>query len=711
MFENAKWITAPSARQGMNGNENGSYLLVKRFSIPTNFEKAVLNISMLGYGEVTLGGKKITDEVLSTPFTKFDSTVLYNIYDVTDIIEKNTSIGVFLGNGLYNDNAVTWDFEKATWRHYPKMIAQLDITLENGSVMSIVSDATWNTHEGPCIYNHSREGETYDARLEIKNWDNPTELPDSDGWEKSVICIGPGGNLSPVKMPPARVIRTIEPVSEKDGLYDFGEGVSGWVRITAKGDAGTAIKCEYFDTVFDDGSPDPRMNVFLERTGSEHINYDEYIMKGEGTETYAPRFCYHGFRYVKVSGAPDGCKVVAEVVHTDLKTIGSFECSDEMLNRIHEASVRSTLTNYLSVPTDCPHREQNGWTGDAFLSCQQALLNFDMTSSYEKWMGDFQDVQRPNGQIPGIVPTSKWGYNWGCCPGWDGAMICIPWYVYQNTGNSGLIFKMWKNMKLYMDFLYTMTDNYIVKFGLGDWCPVKDKYWCRPEVTETSFYFMFANVMAKCAKIVGEDATPYEKLASKIKNSFREAFFGNEELEKSQTYLACIIYQGLCEKEDIPKYAKMLNDAVIAEDYHITCGIQGTKFIFSALSDNGYAETVYKMVTNPTYPSYAYWMLKGYNNLLESWNISSSCNHHMFSEVDHWFYRHIAGIHLDENGLLIKPCFIVDSAKATHRSISVSWDKNEVRVFAPMPAKLDMEGRIYNLRIGENIIKRNQEEK
>lgn len=705
MFENAKWITAPEATGGFYGAENGSFLLTKQINVPTKFVKAVLNISMLGYGEVTVNGKRITDEVLSTPFTKFDSTVLYNVYDVTDILDNKNMLGVFIGNGLYNDNASTWLFDKATWRHHPKMIAQLDITLDSGAVMTIVSDTSWKGHTGPCIYNHSREGETYDARLEIKGW-NTCDCDFSE-WKNAVICASPGGILKPVKMPPARVIKTLKPVSVKDNLYDFGEGISGWVRITARGDAGTAIKCEYFDTVFEDGTPDPRMNVFLERTGSQHINYDEYIMKGEGVETYAPKFCYHGFRYVRVSGAPESFEIVAEVVHTDLKTIGSFECSDEMLNKIHDASVRSTLTNYLSVPTDCPHREQNGWTGDAFLSCQQALLNFDMTSSYEKWMGDFQDVQRPSGQLPGIIPTSAWGYNWGNGPAWDGAMFGIPWYVYQNTGNTGLIYKMWDNMKLYMDYIHSMSENYIVDYGLGDWLRPKDTFYCPTAVTGTALYYFFARVMAKCAKIVGEDASRYEVLAINVKNAFREKFFGNEELEKNQTYLACIIYQGLCEEQELPKYSKMLNDAIVSADYHTTAGILGIKYVFSALSENGYGETLYKMVTNPTYPSYAYWINKGYNTLFEDWEGECSCNHHMFSEVDHWFYRHLAGIHLDENGLVIKPLFIVDWVKAKHRSIEVSWDKNEVRVFTPIEAKLDMDGKIYDLKVGENIIKRN----
>lgn len=708
MFENAKWITAPAADVGQNGARDGSYLLTKKILMPENFVKAVLNISMLGYGEVTLNGEKISDEVLSTPFTKFDSTVLYNVYDVTNIIGRKNMLGVFLGNGLYNDVAETWNYEKATWQHLPKMIAQLDITLKSGAVMSVVSDTTWKTHEGPCVYNHSREGETYDARLEIKDWDK--DIFDSSDWENAVICRSPGGRLSPVKMPPARVVKTVEAVSVKDGVYDFGEGISGWVRITAEGERGTAVKCEYFDTVFEDGTPDPRANRFLIKTNSPHVNFDEYIMKGEGVETYAPKFCYHGFRYVRVTGAPEKFSIVAEVVHTDFETVGSFECSDEMLNKIHEATVRSIKTNYLSVPTDCPHREQNGWTGDAFISCQAALMNFDMTSSYEKWMGDFQDVQRPSGQLPGIVPTSNWGYNWGSGPAWDGAMFGIPWYVYQNTGSTELIFKMWENMKRYMEYIYSMSDGYIVGFGLSDWLYPKGAFCCPREVTDTAYYFWFAGIMAKCAVIVGEDGSEYEALAIKIKNAFRAEFFGDETLEKNQTYLACIIYQGLCDENEIPKYAAMLNDAVVAEDYHTTCGILGIKYILTALSDNGYGETLYKMVTNPTYPSYAYWMNKGFNTLLEDWECEYSCNHHMFGEVDHWFYRYIAGIRIDENGLVIKPLCIVDSAKAKHRNIEVSWDKNEVRATVPYPSKLEIDGNVYELKTGENIIKRKREE-
>lgn len=702
MFENAKWIAA-----SLTQKTDGSHYFRRKIKVPCNFKTAVLNIAMLGYGVAEINGKAVTDEVLLSPYTAYDKTVLYKRFDVTELLEYESSIlSVHLGNGMYNDNASTWDFQCAPWRHHPKLIAQLDIELPTGGVLSYVSDSSWKVAEGPCVYNHSREGETYDARLEIPGWKDDIYL-EEERFGNARICRAPGGILKLDKSPGIKVIREIKPVCVNGDIYDFGENISGWAKIRAEGEAGREIKLEYDERLDENGNFVEHINAFLKRTNSAHINYDAYIMKGEGEESYSASFCYHGFRYVKVTGAPENFEIVAEVVHTDLKTIGSFECSDEMLNKIHDASVRSMLTNYVGIPTDCPHREQNGWTGDAALSCQQALLNFDIYSAYEKWMGDIQDCQRPSGQIPGIVPTGGWGYNWGSGPAWDACLMIMPWQIYQNTGNDGILHKMWGNMKLYMDYIAHMADGYIVNFGLGDWCPPDWDDVTPAVVTDTAYYFVFAKTMAKAAEHFGEDGTEYERLADGIKSAFREKFCGKPEYEKKQTFLACVVYQGLCEDDECQSYADKLAEKVKENGYRFDCGILGIKYAFSVLSDYGYADVAYKAVINPEMPSYAYWINQGFNTLCESWNISNSCNHHMYSEVDHWFYRHLAGIRLDETGLVIKPCFVVDWVKAKHRGIEVSWDREKIEIISPIPATLEMNGKSYSLKIGENKFVRN----
>jgi alpha-L-rhamnosidase len=231
---------------------------------------------------------------------------------------------------------------------------------------------------------------------------------------------------------------------------------------------------------------------------------DIFVCDGSERQEFYPLFCYHGFRYVKIENAPENIEVYAENAHTDLERIGSFECNDEMLNSIHSATVRSVLTNYHGMPTDCPHREQNGWTGDAQLSSEAALMNFDMVSAYEKWMNDFKDMQRPNGQLPGVIPSADWGYNFGSGPAWDSALFIIPWTVYKFTGDISLIKSMWQNMLTYMDYMSRQADDYICDYGLADWCSPIDRPQHPAVVTDTAYYYHDAVLMSKMAELMGE---------------------------------------------------------------------------------------------------------------------------------------------------------------------------------------------------------------
>jgi len=697
MFEKAKWIGGQDDIKTAS-----SPLFRKTLTIGNTIKSAVLNVCGLGYGVYYINGKRVTKDVLITPFTRFDKRVLYNTYDVRELLsEGENCIGVMLGNGWYNDIAATWDYEKADWRHYPKLIFQLDIIYESNEIQSIVSNSSWKTADGPIIYNHVRCGELYDARMEIAGW-NEVDF-DDNLWRNAFVCRGAGGVFEPVIIPPIRIVKTLSVKSKIGNVYDFGQNISGWVKIRVKGKRGSEIKIKYSERLNADGSIDTEnINMF---NFDELKHTDIYILKGEGTEEWEPSFVYHGFRYVEVLNATDDFEIEARVVHTDINIIGEFECSDDMLNKIHNAARWSTLTNYHGIPTDCPHREQNGWTGDALLSAEQALMNYDIAQCYKKWLRDFKDVQRPNGQLPGIIPTSAWGYNWGSGPAWDSAIILIPYYIYFYTGDKSAIEDMWDNMKLYMAYLDSMSEDDIVNFGLGDWCSPENAKVCSSDVTDTAYYYVDAKIMAYCAKALGRESKSFEELAAKIKKAFRERFINDGIVEGDcQTSIACGIYQGLYEPKEIPAAAAYLAKLVEEKDYHIDCGILGTKYIFTALSDNGYADIAYKMVVNPTMPSYAYWINSGMTTLCEDWEMKSSLNHHMFSEVDFWFYKYLAGIQISPNGLVIKPCFIdgLKWVRAKYKDIEVFWNKEMIEVKAPCNCTLIVRDKKIKLSEGVN---------
>lgn len=697
MFEKAKWILRQRDLQ-----EKPAPLFRKKFLVEKPIRSASLNICGLGYGVYYINGEKVTEDVLTTPYTKYDSTVLYNTYDISSLINAGENvIGIIVGNGFYNDICETWSFSKATWRHVPKVILQLDIVFEDGGTQTIVSNEDFRTADSPITFNHARCGEIYDARLEKNGW-NTLEYDDSC-WDNALITHGPGGILLSADIPPIRIVESIPAKKIGGNIYDLGKNISGWVKIRVKGKEGTQIDIKYSERVNSDYTIDTHnMNIF-NKSGMAHC--DRYILRGGEIEEWEPNFVYHGFRYIQVDNEPENFEVVGRVVHTDLKTIGEFECSDEMLNKIHRASRLSTLTNFHGIPTDCPHREQNGWTGDAHLSAEQALMNFDMIRSYKKWMNDFKDAQKTSGQLPGIVPSPSWGYMTYNGPAWDSAIIHIPYYIYQIAGDISVAKDMWENMELYMEYLQSESDEYLITGynNLGDWLPPKDAKICGVDITDTAYYYADARIMGKLAKILGKDSEKYETLAENIRNAFRKRFIKDGIVEgDGQTSIACGIYMGLYNENEIPSAVNRLVELIKEKDFHIDCGMLGTKYIFTALSENGFAEVAYKMVTNPTMPSYAYWINQGMTTLCESWDMENSLNHHMFSEVDMWFYRYIAGIRITEEGLTIKPCFIdgIEWVKARHKDIYVEWNREKITIQVPCCAKLILNDKVHNLKNG-----------
>ena len=683
MFKNAKWIAESDNIKEITP----APLFRKSFSICKTVKKSMMYACGLGHACYYINGRNITDEVMITPISKYDSRVYYNEFDVTEFLSKGkNTIGCVLGNGWYFVTYPRWDFYKPDWMHHPKLILTLVIEYTDGSTEEIVSDTSWKTGKSAIIYNEDKRGEIYDARLYIDGWNEP-DFDDSK-WNNAFICRGAGGVLRKMDFPPIRVTDRLPAVRISSNVYDIRQNISGWIRLKVRGERGCEVKIRYSEVINEDGSIAPeRLNTIA---GSD-THTDKYILSGKGVEEWAPSFAYHGFRYAEITGDAEIIEVIGEVVHSDVKKAGVFECSDDMLNKIHSASVWSTLTNIQGIITDCTQREQNGWTGDALLSAEQSLMNLDIVPIYKKWLVDIRDTQRPNGQICCLAPTSGWGYNWGSGPAWDSALILIPYYIYKYTGDKSVLAEMWESMALYMEFMESMSDKNEVCFGLGDWCPPAGAKVCPTVITDTAYFYIDNKVMARCAELLGRDGLAYQKRAVDIKETFREKYINTDfYLGDNTTAIACAIYQDLYTDEEKAVAAKRLNKLYTANGYHIDCGILGIKYIYTALSEYGYAETAYKLTTNPQYPSYAHWILCGMTTLCETWDMSHSCNHHMFSEVDMWLYKYIAGIHIDEGGgsVHIKPCYItgLDWVRARHKGISVYYDEQKIEITSDIPA-------------------------
>lgn len=704
MINKSKWITTslvPNSDEYNFDGFNQSIYFRKEFNVNKVINNATLYVSVLGLGVCTVNGEDVTKDVLTTPYTNYDKRIIYNTYDVTNLLKQGkNAVGIHAGNGYYNDNMPHWNYKFAPWHDKPKARATLLIKYADGKSDIIISDTSWKTSLGPYIYNHIRQGEIYDANLRQIGFDK--EGFDDALWQDATIAICPGGIMSDEQYTPIRVIKTIKPVSVNNNIYDFGINLSGWAKIKLTAKKGQKIKLIYAEKLLDNGEFCQSNNMYLIGDKMPLLNEEIFIASGKKDEEYTPQFCYYGFRYVKVENAPKDFEISAQLIYSDLQKVGDFTSSDEMLNKIHNASIQATLTNYVGIPTDCPHREQNGWTGDALCSADQSLMNFDMYLFYKKWLRDFTDCQRSSGQVPAIVPTPGYGYTWGCGPSWDSALILIPYKIYLHTHKSDIISLMWDTMVKYMSFLDHMQNDGIVDFGLGDWCPPDWEKILPNAITDSAIYYADLVAMSKMAVLIGEDNKKWLELSQKVKKAWRDNFLNNDKYSTSQTFYACAIYYGLLNDDEVVTFSKKLASLLKDNDYHIDCGILGAKYIFTALSENGYIDYVYKMVTNETFPSYAYWINNGMTTLCERWDMSYSNNHHMFSEVDNWFYRYVGGIKYTEDGLVINPIYLenVNKVEVSHMGNKVVREGKKVEVFLVTPAKIVVGDTIIDAKEG-----------
>jgi alpha-L-rhamnosidase len=680
----AKWIARTT-----DINSKPAPLLRREFMLDGQIKQARAYITGFGYYELYLNGRRVGDHLLDPGYTRYDRRVLYVTYDVTEMLSSGpNAVGVILGNGWYNvQNKAAWDFDKAPWRAAPKLLCQIEVELTDGRRVIIASDQSWKTADSPIVYNTIYSGEIYDARLEQPGWNKPGF--DDTQWSPALLVEAPQGNLAAQMMPPIRADRELEPIKITEPklgvfVFDFGQNMAGNARLRVKGPAGTQVSMKYAELLNKDGTVDQKnIAVHVHRFGAEQIfQTDTYILKGEGEEIWHSRFAYDGFRYVEVTGfpgRPEKDALTAIFFHSDVPPVGQFSCSNPLLNQIWTNARWSYLSNLHGIPTDCPHREKNGWTGDAHLAAEQAMFNYFPAAVYTKWLNDLGDEQQPDGRLPGIVPSSGWGYKWGNGPAWDSALLLIPYYQYVFYGDREIFRAHYEGMKRYVDYLTKRSGDGIVKIGLNDWSPGKTK--TEAGITDTAYYYVDARIVALAAQLLGksEDARKYTDLAAKIKRSFNAKFYQPETGlydNGGQTALSCALCQGLVEPENQVKVLDNLIKAIEKADWHIDTGILGAKYLLNTLLENGRADVAYRIVAQKTKPGWGCWIEQGATTLWEGWGGGGSQNHIMFGDVAAWFYRALAGIIPDPTApgfkhFVIKPNVVGDltSARGEYNSI------------------------------------------
>lgn len=690
-----QWIGAPDT-------EVTAPLLRREFTVEQGIEAAHVYIAGLGYYELYINGQKVGDHVLDPGTTQYDKRILYVTYDVADYLQPGANtVGVMLGKGWF------WQRNYRQYGAGPQLLLQLNLALDDDTTLSIVSDETWKVSAGPITSHSIYAGEVYDARREQPGWNAPGY--DDAGWDSAEIVASPGGQLDAHLMPPIRVTQTLRPVQMtqlEDGAYvfDFGQNLTGWPRLCVSGGEGTQVVLKTAevtrkDTARIQGENPENFEARLDTRNNQAAEAaDTYICRGApGTEVYEPRFTYHGFRYVQVEGYPGEPTLKdleARVVHTDVKPVGEFHCSNSLLNQTHTNILWSQVGNLHSIPTDCPQRdERQGWTGDAHLSVEEAMHNFDMAAFYAKWLQDVQDAQSEDGSIPDVVPHHG-RYPEVGTPAWQVAYPLVLWYMYEYYDDVRILEHHYDSLKQWITYMDSIAKDYIIETGRGDWCPPQrtEPIDGSVPITSTGHYHQAADIMAKIAGLLGksDDAVQYAALADDIKAAFNDRFLDkttNNYGAGSQTSNAYPLYLGLVPEENQASVVSNLVHNIMEQHAgHLWTGILGTKAVVSVLPAMGLSDVLYNAATQVTYPSYGHMLARGATTVWERWGAfryfdpagMNSLNHIMFGTIDEFFYKNLAGIQLASPAygqITIKPHVVGD---LTHARAAVDTIRGRV---------------------------------
>lgn len=683
----------------------------KTFDIEKIPNKAEIVICGLGFYRLYINGKDITKGFLAPYVSNPDELLYYDKYDVGSLLKTGKNvIAVLLGNGFLNNaGGAVWDFDKAPYRDAPKVSLRLFIDGEK----CFETDESFLCADSPIIFDDYRIGEHYDARKEITGW-NEIDFDDS-AWDNAALATCPKGVPKFCDAEPITVEKEIAPVGfYKCGngwIYKFPYNNAGVCRLKIRGDNGQKIVLTYAE-VADENGVDLKNISFGENTPAM-MHKDVYVCNGKGLEIWHAVFTYHGFQYVYVEGIKEeqatSDLLTYLVIHSDVESVGSFECSDSVLNKIQENVRRSDTSNFHYFPTDCPQREKNGWTGDIALSAEQIMLNFAAERSFKEWLNNLRASQLENGKIYSIIPTSGWGDYSG--PAWDAALVQVVYHVYKYTGDISVLKDNIGAIRKYLHYAKAqLNENGLFSYGFPDWVQPsrpcnKPTTWF--EITDTLTILDWCTKTLRIMRVLN-DYTDYDfvkDLFDYTKSRFREVYIINGRLKSpndTQTAISMAIYQGAIEKDEIPVAIKQLVKKIRENNDHFDTGVVGARVIYRVLAKYGYADLAYKMITCKTHPSYANQVLSGATTLWECFidigddgkpknGRFSSLNHHFWGDISAWFYKYLCGINInpelkDPYLIEISPKFVsaLNYAKAEREylgeKICVEWRRSNGKI-------------------------------
>jgi alpha-L-rhamnosidase len=724
----ASWIGISEDNNPNSPKTNPAPYFRKEFKLSKSIKSARAYVSGLGYYELYLNGDKVEDYVLAPAPTNYDkrnmrhllykyndrssTRVLYNTFDITDRLTEKNAVGIVLGNGWYNQR----DRREEGWMWYntPRFILQIELEYNDGTTEKVISDNLWKASTGALLHDGIFTGEIYNSELEPASWKS-SDFNDSD-WQNAKIVNAPTGELLAQLTPSDKVTRDIKPkskteLSDSSYLFDFGEMFSGWVKIKLEGKKGTRISLRY-----------------IEEMGGDYGQKDIYILSGNGLEEYEPRFTWHAFRQVEISGISESVtlsEITGRVVHTAVDSVGSFESSNELFNKIYDSYIRTQLGNFHgSFSSDCPHRERLGYTGDGQLLVESSIFNFDMSRFYRKWLNDMADVQD---SITGFVPhTAPFGGGGGG-PAWGSSYVIVPWFYYLYYGDADVLKKHYTGMKHWVEYLGTRTNQsgLVVREEPGAWClgdwAVPNNDYAPSSFVNTCYYYYVTDILSKTASVLGreKDNIFYNKLALQIKENVNKVYYDNEKKlywKNRQGANAFPLAFGIVPEEDIIPVLDNLVKSILNNKGHFDSGILATPLTLDVLSKFGREDIAFTLMNQRDFPSYGYVLEKKATTLWEYWDGKLSHSHPMFGSVIRWFFKGLAGINPDSENpgfkhIIIKPLisgdltYVSAGYKSIYGQINSSWKIHNNTLYLNVEIPSNTSATIFVPSNGKNEVK------
>ena len=688
-------------------------LLGKSIAIARPVRRATAYISGLGYAILEIDGFKVGDRELDPGHTDYTRRVLHSTYDVTKLLQRGRNlIGIRLGNGWFHLPSMDlFGNERAPWTAPPQALLNLRVEYVDGTEEAIATDGSWQWSTGPVTYNSVRGGETIDWSRPTGNWKN---FGDRRYWRPVRMVSAPAGQMHGQEEQPVRVLETVKSVRITEPVphvyvFDFGVNMAGTVRFKAAGQKGQKVTLQFNERLKPDGTLDALHEALFHTYG--RFQTGELILSGGPEDVFEPRYSYHGFQYVQVTGLdkpPNMDDMEARILDTDAAVTGSFRSSNDKFNKLQAAIIRTERNYNIGYPND-PLREKTGWVQDVQNDFDVSMLNMDLGPVYRRWFHDIMDAQDGDGHEPCIAPTTGWcRVSPQGAPGimsdvwWGGSLVYLPWLWYQRFGDDSLIREGYPAAKRYLDYLSSTAHNDLLDWGLGDWgdspgggLPVHS---ARAE-TVSAGYFYVASLLAKEAQVLGkeDDAARYAAIAERIRQAFNRKYLDASRgtyANPSQTSQVLPLYTGLVPREYVDATSAALVQSIHVADDHLGTGFVGLFPLLKVLGQLGQEELAFKIANQDDVPGWWSMIKDGGTTVTEYWDSHTGTRNliNLAGPLGVWFHETVAGIRLDPSypgyeHIILKPQPIGDLTYAEAQTetirgeVKVSWKLAEGKLF------------------------------